>query len=504
MRKIFEKLNKNKIAFSLFIIICFLILEFIISGFYGLIPGWNGIVNFLYDVNDSTYAGSIIYSELIVCVLMIPVLLIFGNAYIFSRKPIPLKERIKFYLPFLIELIILFVFRFIASGGLQVFNAKEFFSFVFLYGLVGIYEELLCRGWLLTEFLERFGKNRKGILFSLFVSSLIFGLMHITNIITMGQDVAGTFVQIIMAVFMGFGLGATYIKTKNIWTPIFLHGFYDLAISLMDVNKTISCYTEVEQLPWIFTIISGVIINLLITAPLWLSSLKLLSKTAINEIADEKEELSEGQIKKDKEANKVITISQYIIIGLVLLIHLGGALNTEIDKCVLYDKKIISNNYVITYPYLHDYKISESIKQYGLCEDSNCYEVSSEIETNVLFKITDEGLLITNNNVSKVFKQDNLVNMAIFKNYDTYNILLLKRTKDGTKVYYSNYLKENVFVNKINLDAVVDSFKELELPIIKQIGSISYSNITYPLFKTIYDDCYIIDSDYNIKKIALN
>ena len=94
--------------------------------------------------------------------------------------------------------------------------------------------------------------------------------------------------------------------------------------------------------------------------------------------------------------------------------------------------------------------------------------------------------------------------MAIFKNYDTYNILLLKRTKDGTKVYYSNYLKENVFVNKINLDAVVDSFKELELPIIKQIGSISYSNITYPLFKTIYDDCYIIDSDYNIKKIALN
>ena len=505
MKKLFEKLNKNKIAFSLFIIICFLILEFIISGFYGVIPGWNGIVHFLYEVNDSTYAGSSIYSELIVCVLMIPILLIFGNAYIFSRKPIPLKERIKFYLPFLIELIILIVFRFIASGGMQVFNKKEFFAMIILYGLVGIFEELLCRGWLLTEFLERFGKNRKGILFSLFVSSLIFGLMHITNIITVGQDVAVTFVQIIMAVFMGFGLGATYIKTKNIWTPIFLHGFYDLAISMLDINKTISCYTEVEQLPWIVTIISGVIVNLLITAPLWLCSLKLLNKTAINEIADEKEELSESQIKKDKESNKTITISQYIIIGLVVLIHLGAALNVKLDKCVLYNKKIVPNNYVITSSNLKDYTLTNVIKIPDLkCDDSGCQNITKEITNSIRFSITDDGLQIAKDNGSSLFKQNKLVRMAIFKIKDGYGISLLKRTNDGTKVFYSNYLTNSVLNNNININTLVDSFKELELPIINEIGTINYDNETYPLFKTIYQDYYIIDDDGNIKKIGTN
>ena len=81
------------------------------------------------------------------------------------------------------------------------------------------------------------------------MSSLIFGFMHVTNIITMGQPVNQTIVQIIMACFMGMGLGAIYLRTNNIWTVVFLHFFYDFSINMVNMNITTSCFAHQEQLP---------------------------------------------------------------------------------------------------------------------------------------------------------------------------------------------------------------------------------------------------------------
>ena len=55
-----------------------------------------------------------------------------------------------------------------------------FFTLVML--LVGIFEEVLCRGVILNNMLIKWGHTKTGILKSIILSSLIFGLLHLVNL----------------------------------------------------------------------------------------------------------------------------------------------------------------------------------------------------------------------------------------------------------------------------------------------------------------------------------
>ena len=54
--------------------------------------------------------------------------------------------------------------------------------------------------------------------------------MHITNIFSTSQNLFETLLQILNAMSLGFFFGILYYKTKNIWSVIILHAFYDFAI----------------------------------------------------------------------------------------------------------------------------------------------------------------------------------------------------------------------------------------------------------------------------------
>lgn len=48
---------------------------------------------------------------------------------------------------------------------------------------IGIFEEVLCRGVILNNMLKKWGNNKTGIIKAVILSSLIFGLGHLVNLV---------------------------------------------------------------------------------------------------------------------------------------------------------------------------------------------------------------------------------------------------------------------------------------------------------------------------------
>ncbi len=114
-----------------------------------------------------------------------------------------------------------------AVTGTFVADGSFLLAFVGLVGLflvVGIYEEALVRGWLLTNVAEgcRFLGERWAITVALIVSSGLFGLLHAGN---PGATVAS--VTIISAA--GVLLAAGYLLTGELAIPIGIHVTWNLA-----------------------------------------------------------------------------------------------------------------------------------------------------------------------------------------------------------------------------------------------------------------------------------
>ncbi|MBP5555022.1 MAG: CPBP family intramembrane metalloprotease [Lachnospiraceae bacterium] len=118
------------------------------------------------------------------------------------------------------------------------------FTAIFISALfmgAGIGEELMYRGMIMSMIRGAAGyKSRNGLILGMTVSSVLFGLTHLTNLFST-DDVIGTFGQVIYAIGVGFYLAAVYARTGNIWYNIVLHFFVDIASFI----KTIFTSSEV-------------------------------------------------------------------------------------------------------------------------------------------------------------------------------------------------------------------------------------------------------------------
>ena len=86
----------------------------------------------------------------------------------------------------------------------------------------------MFRGLILKLLLVKMGHTKKGIVNAIVISSVIFGLPHIVNSIAGTLEIAANIGQIIAAIGIGFLYGVLYLRTKNLWVPILLHGFMNL------------------------------------------------------------------------------------------------------------------------------------------------------------------------------------------------------------------------------------------------------------------------------------
>lgn len=98
---------------------------------------------------------------------------------------------------------------------------------------VGMFEEGLFRGIVLGALLARMGRTRAGVLGAAVVSSLLFGVVHVLPFVIGGQvsdalGLAQAVLKTLQTGIVGLLMAAVFVKTRNIWTVVLVHGLNDL------------------------------------------------------------------------------------------------------------------------------------------------------------------------------------------------------------------------------------------------------------------------------------
>ncbi len=106
-------------------------------------------------------------------------------------------------------------------GGFRPLPLNELVTLVVGYAATAFFEESLYRGAILGLL------RPKGIWPAVLISSLLFGLVHLSNIALRGNP-GLIALQALGAATGGIGMAAIRIRTRTIWTVIALHALHDL------------------------------------------------------------------------------------------------------------------------------------------------------------------------------------------------------------------------------------------------------------------------------------
>ena len=112
----------------------------------------------------------------------------------------------------------------------------ERFEWMWLFGLdcllIGLFEELAFRGVLFPTLLERRRSDRRQIFFTAVISSAVFGLVHLVNLVE-GAGVGATVLQVGYSFLIGGMCAIVLLKTGNLIYCILLHAIYDFGGGLI-------------------------------------------------------------------------------------------------------------------------------------------------------------------------------------------------------------------------------------------------------------------------------
>jgi membrane protease YdiL (CAAX protease family) len=102
----------------------------------------------------------------------------------------------------------------------------------------GLLEEITFRGFVLYGFIRLWGNKKSGMNKSVVASSLIFGLLHLSNILS-GAEVMRVLPQIAYSVLGGMALGAFVIYSRSIWPAAAFHCLSNAVVELNRMGKSI-------------------------------------------------------------------------------------------------------------------------------------------------------------------------------------------------------------------------------------------------------------------------
>lgn len=451
----------------------------------------DGVITVLPSVisNNITYYkyGTELLLEVIYAALVLIVMILFKNSYVFTAKKQKFVKSITLGFPMLIIAAISLLGSLSSLDG---FNFGNFINLLLLTIFIGIAEEFLCRGWLQNEFIERYGDTKKHIVLSLLFSSLIFGLIHFSNMLA-GQDLFTTIVQVIQATSAGLLLSSIYYKTKNIWAVIFLHSIYDFCLMIGDLNLIKDCTFNT---PTTGIVLYNTFSTLVLSAINIVGALLVLKRT----------NLKDGTKVIDKNDKRLVSmlITLFVVLMLPFQVFIDGYEDYQV--CYEYNSKSVNYNDIEThYPYHNKYNINYTRDVYVGEND--------KIETKYSFEffINNDGLLEIrnkNNNDFTVLNYKNIKSFEVIENFSSF-LVVINSTDTETKIYYSNFFNKSSLSNTQSfLDEFKKSFKTYDLPYIKEIGYMTLinENYKYPLFISETMDKYIIDIDSNLYKVEYN
>lgn len=121
----------------------------------------------------------------------------------------------------------------------------------------GFSEEIMFRGLGISNYMRTI-KSEGQIRTIFWLSSVVFGLVHILNILV-GGDVFSVLIQVLFAVGIGMLFGAVYLRTGNLWATIIAHTGMDfLEFIRVDVEASGGVMTGMGIGDWV-TVVAAVV-----------------------------------------------------------------------------------------------------------------------------------------------------------------------------------------------------------------------------------------------------
>ena len=438
--------------------------------------------------------GDDIVLEIFYAVLVLVVMLLFKNSYVFTNKQEKLWKSILMASPILLFSGIVLVTNItsLKLNSPESINFNNIISLLIFCALIGITEEFLCRGWLQNEFLERYGDTKRNVITSIIFASFIFGVMHLSNIFATSQHIFETLLQIINAMSLGFLFGVLYYKTKNIWSVIVLHAIYDFSIMVGDLSTLKECTYGTATT----NIIAASSFSTLMLSAFWILSALLILKRC--NFPDKKANMSKLR------DFYLLVIPMLVFTFVFSMIPYENLIEDYSDyyTCYNYNELEMKENYTLHSPMFDKYtiKYDSSVSSFVLDEDE-VEEVVTVGKFNFeLFTKNQMPVLKNVNTGSEVKLSDNITyDFKLIENKDTYTIILVTMDKEKEeRIYISTYMtKENLSNSDTYLNNVVESFREIALPPIDAVGYITIEGKegNYPAFQSSDHDVFAIIDD---------
>lgn len=172
------------------------------------------------------------------------------------------------------------------DGSMTVDSSKPLILFTLIALSTGFYEEILCRGLILSACLKKWGKTSKGIYRAVLLASVIFGLFHLINLVMGRGTLLEVITQIIYATFFGVFFSACFLCLGSIWPAIITHTLFDMMGTMDEItvgNKFTGHLLNTNYS------LENALTTILLTLPLFLYGLFILRKVRpenLNKIYD--------------------------------------------------------------------------------------------------------------------------------------------------------------------------------------------------------------------------
>ena len=195
---------------------------------FPLIGGLAALPLLLFEelITDNLYLAQLI-AEVATFVIFLLITLLLGMQFIFRPSHKPLREHI---LPCL-AILVVYTFALLESVILCMDQPLQppikILWYVLCMLAVGITEELVFRGLITRMLFAKYSRSSVGVWISVLLSSLLFGLMHLSNAAGGVIDLGSILVQVVGAAALGICLSAIYLRTGSLWTVALLHGYMD-------------------------------------------------------------------------------------------------------------------------------------------------------------------------------------------------------------------------------------------------------------------------------------
>ena len=432
--------------------------------FYGILLVFGGnIAGLLYQALFYGKYNTMFISEIVLLIFALVMLAVRKRLNILKPQGKSIIYGIKRGIPIFVVSLISLMSSVTGIMGEEL-NVPNLISLIILAVTIGMAEEFFFRGFIQGEIVDAYGKTRKQVITSVVVSGVIFGLIHLTNTLS-GQDIITTLMQVLQASSLGILLGSIYFITKNIWSVVFLHSFYDFAIMLGEVNSYKDCInsTDISMVMLIFTIVRTLVYSIIYLVGAYLN----LQKRHVNEYI--KEEVTDEIIVKDREnatrAKKLVVVVIVLLFLVSPLIPADEVENFQI--CYTYENVDINGevNFALDNEFvLNDVKLY--VDDHNLVMESNDGEYKTVIET----------------------LEDDIYDIYVYELDNNYHILL----NANEILYYGVVSKDSIAITSEFTSILINSFQKYDVPEIMDMGKFESNDGVYPLIKSYVSDYFII------------